>query len=167
MSRWNTEGYCRIPSHLAVLHFLYIQTATVGILKLPELQNQAFSTRGCSCSWRESYWEISDSNGQSDCGGEGSVLNSSSQILRFTPLSCRVNCSMERIRIVCVCNNAGLAPSLAARLIPVAGISTTATLQMSSSCAQCRSFILSNPKTEEQDYFLFPLMNVVLFPAEI
>lgn len=98
---------------------------------------------------RESCWEISDSNGQSDFGGEGSVLNS--QILRFTPLSCRVSCSMERIRTVCVCNKAGLAPRLAASVIPVAAISSITTLQMSSGYAQCRSFILSNLETEEQE----------------
>lgn len=78
---------------------------------------------------------------------------------------------MERIRIVYVCNKAGLAPSLAASVIPVAGISSIATLQMSLSCAQCRSFILSNPETEEQDIsgnnIFFSLMNVVLLPAEI
>lgn len=73
---------------------------------------------------------------------------------------------MERIRIVYVCNKAGLAPSLAASVIPVAGISSVATLQMSLSHAQCSSFIVSNPETEEQD-ISFPLMNVVLFSAEI
>lgn len=73
---------------------------------------------------------------------------------------------MERIRIVCVCNKAGLAPSLAASVIPVAGISSMATLQMSLSCAQCRNFIISSPETDKQDIFFSP-QNVVLFPAEI
>lgn len=66
----------RIPSRVAALHLLYTQTATVGIWKMPKVQNQAFSMRDDVLDHREkSCLEISDSNGQSSLVLEGNTLN--------------------------------------------------------------------------------------------
>jgi len=39
------SGQCRITSRIAVLHLSYAQTATVGILRMPKVQNLACNMR--------------------------------------------------------------------------------------------------------------------------
>ena len=48
----------------------------MGLLKMPKAQNQALNMREDVLDHGEkSYWEISDSNGQSNLVLEGNVLN--------------------------------------------------------------------------------------------